>query len=89
MHCSDPERAAPILDPVLAHLRWHGLNPIGAVLASAAEPAAETLMTATERVGAGLIVMGAYGHGRLRELVFGGVTRHMLAQARLPVLMMH
>ncbi len=35
------------------------------------------------------IAMGAYGHSRLRELVFGGVTRSMLRQARVPLLLAH
>lgn len=38
---------------------------------------------------ASLLVMGGYGHSRLREFVFGGVTRHMLSNARLPVLLAH
>jgi nucleotide-binding universal stress UspA family protein len=33
--------------------------------------------------------MGGYGHSRLRELVFGGVTRAILAQTTLPVLISH
>ena len=36
-----------------------------------------------------LLVMGAYGHSRLRELVLGGVTRHILAHMTVPVLMSH
>jgi len=46
------------------------------------------LETATES-GADLMVMGAYTHSRLRELVFGGVTREVLAAASMPVLMAH
>ena len=38
---------------------------------------------------AGLLVMGGYGHSRFREWVFGGFTRRVLADAPLPVLMMH
>ena len=38
---------------------------------------------------AGLLVMGAYGHNRLRELVLGGATRSTLANMRLPILMSH
>lgn len=38
---------------------------------------------------AGLIVMGAYGHSRLRELVLGGVTRELLVESTLPLLMAH
>lgn len=39
--------------------------------------------------GCDLLVMGAYAHSRLREFVFGGVTRHVLEAAGLPVLMCH
>ena len=43
-----------------------------------------------DRAGRGdLIVMGGYGHGRLREWVLGGATRHALAEADVPVLMAH
>ena len=36
-----------------------------------------------------LLVMGAYSRPRLRELIFGGVTEHMLFHTELPVLMLH
>ncbi len=39
--------------------------------------------------GVDMIVMGAYGHARWRELVLGGVTRHMLGHMTVPVLMSH
>ncbi|MCB1470955.1 MAG: universal stress protein, partial [Rhizobiaceae bacterium] len=38
-------------------------------------------------MAAELIVMGGYGHARLRQLIFGGVTRSMLSKAPVPVLM--
>lgn len=38
---------------------------------------------------ADMIVMGAYGHSRFREAIFGGATRYMLEQTKLPVLMSH
>ncbi len=40
-------------------------------------------------MGADLLVMGAYAQNRLRAALLGGVTRHVLAQAELPVLMAH
>jgi nucleotide-binding universal stress UspA family protein len=49
----------------------------------------DALLAAAAQAGAGLLVMGGYGHTRLREAVFGGVTRRVLAHATLPVLMMH
>jgi len=36
-----------------------------------------------------LIVMGAYTHSRVRQTLLGGVTRHALAHAKVPVLMAH
>ena len=36
-----------------------------------------------------LLVMGGYGHTRLREALLGGFTRHTLAGAEIPVLMVH
>ena len=36
-----------------------------------------------------LLVMGGYGHSRLREMILGGVTRHMLERMSLPVLFAH
>jgi nucleotide-binding universal stress UspA family protein len=39
--------------------------------------------------GADVLVMGGYGHSRVRELVFGGFTRHVLQSSRLPVFLFH
>ena len=40
-------------------------------------------------LGADLLVMGAYGHSRMRELVFGGVTRHIARHMTVPTLFSH
>jgi nucleotide-binding universal stress UspA family protein len=47
------------------------------------------LLAVLEEVKYGLIVMGGYGHSRLREMLLGGVTRQMLAEAKVPVLLAH
>jgi nucleotide-binding universal stress UspA family protein len=52
-------------------------------------PVESLLLAAAKKSDANLLVMGAYTHSRLRELVFGGVTRHMLAHAPIPILMSH
>lgn len=59
-----------------------------------ADPGAESdcgaaLEAVADDVAAGLIVAGAYGHSRFRELVLGGVTQHLIAQARRCVLLSH
>jgi nucleotide-binding universal stress UspA family protein len=48
-----------------------------------------TLMAQAQTFGADLLVMGCYGHSRLREFVFGGATRYFLNKMRMPVLMSH
>lgn len=49
----------------------------------------ETLLANADRVRADLLVMGAYGHPRLQEIMLGGATRTILATATLPVLLAH
>jgi nucleotide-binding universal stress UspA family protein len=48
-----------------------------------------TLLTAVKTHGADMLVMGCYGHSRMREFVFGGATRHVLENMTVPVLMSH
>ena len=52
-------------------------------------PIGEALSNYALAQDAGLMVMGAYGHSRLREFVLGGATRAVLGDIRLPVLMSH
>jgi nucleotide-binding universal stress UspA family protein len=47
------------------------------------------LLEHAQQMDADLLAMGAYGHSRLREMILGGATRDVLAQAKIPVLMAH
>jgi len=51
--------------------------------------AGEALLSHASDIGADMLVMGAYGHSRLREFVFGGATRTILESMTVPVLMSH
>ena len=51
--------------------------------------AGQALLRCADDCGAGLIVMGAYGHSRLTEFIFGGATRFVLSRLNRPVLMSH
>jgi len=51
--------------------------------------AGETILAKADELGCDLIVKGAYTQSRLRQMIFGGTTRHVLAHAKLPVLMAH
>src|SRR3954469_22035226 len=70
------------------YLEWHGLHSRVARMRPGPDGAAATLLSAIAG-RADLLVMGAYGHSRVREWVFGGFTTHVLAGAPLPVLMAH
>jgi nucleotide-binding universal stress UspA family protein len=70
-------------------LRWNGLKADAHAIAPAGQEAVEAVLGAASSFGADLLLMGAYGHSRARELVFGGFTRRVLAACPLPVLMFH
>ena len=73
---------------LMAGLRWHGFPVSLRRLEPGAQGAAETLLAAA-REDAALLVMGGYGHSRLREWIFGGFTQRILREAEIPVLMAH
>ena len=71
------------------HLARHGIAAQARVLTGGDVGAPDLLLSHASDVDANLIVMGAYGHSRLRELVLGGMTRHMLRHMTVPLLMSH
>lgn len=65
----------------------HGGQAEVAVLARSEPGIADILSKRAMQKGVDLIIMGAYGHSRLREAILGGATRNMLRDAKVPVLM--
>ena len=70
-------------------LERHGVNAIVRHSASAGIDIGSVLLSRLADDGIDLLVMGGYGHSRLREFVFGGATRSILQQMTVPVLMSH
>jgi nucleotide-binding universal stress UspA family protein len=66
------------IDGILAFLRRHGVKARSEIIKDKHEN--QSLMSFARTVDAELVVSGAYGHSRLRELVFGGVTRSLLKE---------
>jgi nucleotide-binding universal stress UspA family protein len=88
----DPERnrAGHGQEPgadIARHLARHGAQVEVRRLSSGGEDLGRLLLSQAAAFGADLLVMGAYGHSHLREWMFGGVTRTILYEAGLPVLM--
>jgi nucleotide-binding universal stress UspA family protein len=70
------------------YLDWHQIKNEVVEIPPDHRPVGEALLDEAKERGVDLIVMGAYSHSRLRELLLGGVTRHLLEHAALPILMM-
>ena len=79
---------APGFD-IATHLARRGVNVELRNIDSRGRSDADVLGSEAEAVGADLIVMGGYGRSRMREFVFGGVTRRMLEAAVRPLFMSH
>ena len=84
--CAVGEQAETSLEAAAAMLRRHGVNVQPHKVDEPDWNAGEILLGQAATHAADLLVMGAYGHTRLREMVFGGATRHVLREATLPVL---
>ncbi|UWU23638.1 universal stress protein (plasmid) [Rhizobium sp. CB3060] len=72
---------------IAAFLARHGVNVSVDILAGGGRTVAEVLRQHAVDISAELIVMGAYGHSRMRERIFGGTTRSMLEDAPVPLMM--
>jgi nucleotide-binding universal stress UspA family protein len=84
----DAHGGVPAADIAL-HLARHGVKAEAAHTVARDISDGEALLSYAADIGADLIVSGAYGHSRARELVFGGVTRTLIAEMTAPVLLSH
>lgn len=82
-------KIGPSPQDMAKYLSWHEVQAEVVEIPPDHRLVGEVLLEEAERVSADLLVMGAYSHSRLRELILGGVTRHVLQNADLPVLMAH
>lgn len=83
----DGDAAGP--EGLVRYLACHGVRAAVRHIAPGRAAAGVQILEAADALGADLLVMGAYGHSRLRELVLGGATRDIFGSATLPVLMAH
>lgn len=71
------------------HLARHGVKAEASAAFGGDIDVGDVLLSRAADLSADLIVMGAYGRSRLRELVLGGASRHILGHMTVPVLMSH
>lgn len=74
---------------LIEFLAWHDISALAKAVPEGAGSVGRAVLQAASTARADLLVMGAYTHSRLRELILGGVTHDVLAEARIPLLMAH
>ena len=82
-------KQGPPADEMARNLQWHGIPADVVELSPDYRSVGEVLLAEASAIHADLLVMGAFSHSRLRQLILGGVTRYVFEHARLPVLMAH
>jgi nucleotide-binding universal stress UspA family protein len=87
LYADEYQRRGPPAEGLRAYLRWHEIEAEAVLFKPQTREVGAGLLGAARDFGADLLVMGAYSHSRLRQLILGGVTRHVLENADLPVQM--
>jgi len=68
-------------------LGTHGINAREISIGNGGRKPGEVLLSEAQKLGADLIIKGAYTQSRLRQMIFGGATSHLLAHSTLPMIM--
>ena len=87
LYAEEYQRRGPPAAELAAYLAHHGVRAEVAQFRPIEREVGRGLLSAAREFGADLLAMGAYSHSRLRQLILGGVTRHVLEHATVPVLM--
>ena len=82
-------RGHPHAEELMRFLKSHGIDSISSGISDTDLSASDAILGQAAEMNADLIVMGAYGHARLREIILGGVTRDLLKQSPVPLMLAH
>lgn len=85
----DIARGHPHAQELSRLLESHGIDSVSSGISDPDISASDAIIGQAADMNADLIVMGAYGHARLREIILGGVTRDLLKQSSVPLLLAH
>ena len=79
----------PNADELCEHLVRNGISASARTIEPAGRSPGEVVLEECTAIGADLLVKGAYTQSRLRQLIFGGATRHIMMSAKIPVILAH
>ena len=71
------------------HLRRNGVAAEALNVDAGRRTAGEAVLEEAEKLGADMLIKGAYTRSRIRQMIFGGITSHILDATEMPVLMCH
>ncbi|MSP41819.1 MAG: universal stress protein [Alphaproteobacteria bacterium] len=77
------------MDALQSYLSCHGISVRAKQVPLGRAPVGQVILSTAADLGADLLVMGAYGHSRIRELILGGATRYVIYNTQLAVMMVH
>lgn len=86
------EKALPdteLSQKLMGYLAAHGLAAEELEIRSNGKPVADVLQDEARSISAGLLVMGGFGHSRMRDFILGGATQGMFRNLQMPVLLSH
>lgn len=87
LYSKDYQRRGPDVRGILSYLRWHSIKAEATEFSPVTREVGAGLLGAARDFGSDLLCMGAYSHSRIRQLILGGVTRHVLENSDMPVMM--
>ena len=88
-HVAEGEEQTRAADEIAVSLARHGVSIAATTEGSGDNTVARALIARARDEGADMLVLGAYGHMRLRQMIFGGVSHEILNLLPLPALMSH
>ena len=88
--CVSRNKDEPIdCDGLKNYLQLHGVATNERLVDAGTRAVGDVLLEESIKSGAGLLVAGGYGHSRLREMFFSGVTRHVVSHSGMPLFLVH
>lgn len=79
----------PSVKDAVGYLAAHGIDATDKTVAGQASRPGQAILAEAQAIGADLLIKGAYTQSRLRQMIFGGATSHILSAAELPVFFAH
>jgi nucleotide-binding universal stress UspA family protein len=79
----------PSAQQMIRYLQWNGVPAESLTVALDGKNTGQAILTATQTLACDLLVKGAFTQSRLRQMIFGGATQHVMTAATLPVLLAH